>query len=192
MRRRLAHEGRISARLRHSHIRALHGVGAYEGHRFLVLEYLEGETLAERLARGRLPLAEAVRYAIEIASALASAHRVGITHGDLTPSNVMVTRAGIKLLDFGLASSPGSRRIIGGTRCYMAPEQMRRAPDPRSDIFACGLLVDEMIAGRPDTPRALQAIVRRCLARDPERRWLDAGELLRRLRALRVCRRARG
>ena len=133
---------------------------------YLVMEYLEGETLASRLARGPLPLGDVLRYGTEIATALDAAHRQGIVHRDLKPANVMLTRTGVKLLDFGLAkavaapnvgTAPEPTTALGqtqpgmvlGTLPYMAPEQLEgREADARSDIFALGTVLHEMATGR--------------------------------------------
>ena len=172
---RLAYEARAIARLSHPHICALHDIGHHEGVDFLVMEYLHGETLASRLRRGPLPVAEAVRIAVQIAEALDAAHAEGIVHSDLKPANIMLVsgssaRDGApesKLLDFGLARFQAMPRIsesgvpaadhtdstgrgaIAGTPQYMAPEQVRgEEADPRSDIFSFGCVLYEMVAGR--------------------------------------------
>jgi tetratricopeptide (TPR) repeat protein len=165
---RFLREARTIASLNHPHICTLHDVGQHDNADFLVMEYLEGETLAGRLARGPLPLDEVLQYAIEIADALDKAHTQGVIHRDLKPGNVMLTRAGLKLLDFGLAklkretepftllsqlttpantiSAPGT---IIGTLSYMAPEQLEaREVDARADIFAFGAVLYEMATGR--------------------------------------------
>jgi eukaryotic-like serine/threonine-protein kinase len=103
LRERFDREAKTIASLNHPHICTLHDVGHQNGTDFLVMEYLEGETLAQRLPNGPLPLDQVLRYAIEIAGALDKAHRKGITHRDLKPSNIMLTKTGTKLLDFGLA-----------------------------------------------------------------------------------------
>src|SRR5262249_24249961 len=137
---------------------------------FLVMQYLEGETLASRLTRGPLPIEQVLRYAFEIAEALDHAHRRGIVHRDLKPTNIFLTKAGSKLLDFGLAkwrplasetgasalSSPANapdnlteRGMILGTLHYMAPEQLEgREADAPTDLFALGAVVYEMVTGR--------------------------------------------
>ncbi len=132
---------------------------------FLVMEYLEGETLAQRLSKGALPLDHALRYAIQIADALDKAHRQGVTHRDLKPANIMLTKAGAKLLDFGLAKlkptgpqSDASTKLadalteqgtILGTFQYMAPEQLEgKDADARTDIWAFGCVVYEMVTGQ--------------------------------------------
>ena len=217
-------EARTLARLSHPHICALYDVGDHGGLGFLVMEYLEGQTLAERLAAGPLPPGDALRYAIEIADALAWAHRHNLIHRDIKPSNIMLTRSGAKLLDFGLARlleadpsgsaaslvtsdrTSGGERTIIGTIQYMAPEQLDGGEtDARTDLFAFGLLVYEMLTGqapfradsaanlaiaarsvdvpplsviRPQTPLALERLITRCLARDPEERWQSARDLV--------------
>jgi eukaryotic-like serine/threonine-protein kinase len=163
---RLQREARIVASLRHPHICALFEVGPDTGTQFLVMEYLEGETLAERLRRGKLPLQLALRYGVQIAGAVAAAHTAGIIHRDLKPGNVMLTKDGARLLDFGLAkqrevSPVGDERLtrslqtqtaegtISGTIGYMSPEQAEGKPvDTRSDIFSFGSLLYEMCSGR--------------------------------------------
>ena len=167
-RQRLDREARAISSLSHPNICALYDVGHQDGVDFLVMEYLEGETLAERLTRGPLPPDQVLRYGCEIADGLESAHRKGIVHRDLKPGNVMLTRTGAKLLDFGLAkpsvspvSAPGSIRTatpaapltaegtVIGTFQYMAPEQVEgRATDARSDIFALGAVLHEMATGQ--------------------------------------------
>ena len=164
-RNRLVHEARAVAALNHPHICALHDVGESNGQDFLVMEFLEGQTLQERLARGSLPANEWLDIAIQIASALAAAHRAGIVHRDLKPSNVMLTRSGVKLLDFGIARQHAPAGAVAadtataslmsqqleyaGTLPYMSPEQLEgRAVDPRTDIFAFGAVLYEMATGR--------------------------------------------
>jgi len=173
---RFAHEARAIARLSHPRICALHEMGHHEGVDFLVMEYLDGETLAARLRRGPLPLAEAVRTAVEIGEALAAAHAQGIVHRDLKPGNVMLMKGGAKLLDFGLArlrapagagpptpagagtgteTMPG---LVAGTLRYMAPEQLEaKEVDARADIFAFGAVLFEAISGRKAFEETSQA-----------------------------------
>jgi Tol biopolymer transport system component/predicted Ser/Thr protein kinase len=161
-------EARAISALSHPHICTLFDVGEDGGRRFFVMEYLEGETLDDRLARGTLAADEVLRYAVQIADALSHAHRAGIVHRDLKPSNVMLTSSGVKLLDFGLARrraepsaavdsatvSLENRKLtsdgtILGTFHYMAPEQLEgREADHRTDIFALGTLLYEMATGR--------------------------------------------
>ena len=170
---RFEREARAIASLNHPHICALHDVGACPDPRsgnpllFLVMEYIDGQTLAERLSSGPLPASEVVRYAAELADALAHAHRRGIVHRDLKPGNVMLTQAGTKLLDFGLSKlqpsvglpalstvTPGNEPLTSagtmlGTYPYMAPEQLAgQEADARSDIFALGAIIHEMATGR--------------------------------------------
>jgi len=168
LRERFEREARTIASLNHPHICTLFDVGQLDGTDFLVMEYLEGETLAERLKKGPLPLAQVLQYAIEIADALDKAHRKGITHRDLKPGNIMLTKSGTKLLDFGLAklrqdAAPATplsqlptakeaitaQGTILGTLQYMAPEQVEgREVDARTDSFAFGVVVYEMATGK--------------------------------------------
>jgi serine/threonine protein kinase len=222
----LRREAEAIAALSHPHICALHDVGSDAGVGFLVMEYLEGETLRSRLKRGPLPLPEALQLATEIGEALAAAHRAGIVHRDLKPSNVMLTRAGVKLLDFGLAKRQPPPLVEGappreaatmtrpgmliGTLLYMSPEQVEgRAVDARTDIFALGAVLYEMITGTPafrgdsspaviaailgppppapstvrsGVPQSLDRLIAACLAREPEERWQSALDLVRELR----------
>ncbi|MEP7133006.1 MAG: protein kinase [Acidobacteriota bacterium] len=169
LRQRFEREARTISQLSHPHICALYDVGTDAGHEFLVMELLEGETLADRISRGPLPLDQVLRFGIEIADALDRAHKSGIVHRDLKPGNVMLTKSGVKLLDFGLAklqplgpaglvsgmtsmptvtpeSQPlTSRGTILGTFQYMSPEQLEgREADARSDLFAFGCVLYEM------------------------------------------------
>ncbi|HLN59760.1 MAG TPA: protein kinase, partial [Thermoanaerobaculia bacterium] len=167
VRQRFEREARTISQLSHPHICALYDVGCEGETEYLVMEYLEGETLADRLAKGPLPIEQTLRYGIQIADALEKAHRHGVVHRDLKPGNVMLTRAGVKLLDFGLArviqpkqASPLSalpteekpvtaEGTILGTLQYMAPEQLEGKPtDARTDIFAFGAVLYEMATGR--------------------------------------------
>jgi Tol biopolymer transport system component len=168
LRERFDREARAVSNLNHPHICALFDVGQEGGQAYLVMEYLEGETLAARLDRGPLPIEELLRCAIQISEALNAAHARGFIHRDLKPGNVMLTRSGAKLLDFGLAKSvlagaPANSMTVAptatspltaegtivGTFQYMAPEQIEGAPaDARTDIFAFGLLIYEMTTGQ--------------------------------------------
>ncbi len=164
---RFEREAKAISSLNHSNICTLYDVGHQDGLDFLVMEFLEGETLSERLARGPVPYPEMLQIAIQIAIALDSAHRQGLIHRDLKPGNVMLTKDGAKLMDFGLAklaidekSPQGMTAItqstpltgvgtIIGTMQYMAPEQLDGAEaDARSDIFAFGALLYEMTTGK--------------------------------------------
>ena len=160
LRERFDREARTIASLNHPHICVLHDIGQQDGTDFLVMEYLEGETLSERLKKGPLPLEQVLRYAIEIADALDKAHRKGITHRDLKPGNIMLTKSGTKLLDFGLAKlkqevAPANVQFsrlptagnpltahgtIIGTLQYMAPEQLEgKESDPNGHFrLRCG------------------------------------------------------
>ena len=159
MKQRFEREAKTIASLSDPRICALHDIGHESGTDFLVMEYLEGETLAARIARGPVGIDEALRIAIAIAGALDAAHRQGVVHRDLKPSNVMLTASGAKLLDFGLAkvtqgSAPASRELsspgtVPGTLQYMAPEQLEGVEaDARTDIFALGVVIHEMVTGK--------------------------------------------
>jgi serine/threonine protein kinase len=164
---RFTREAHAIAALQHPHVCTLYDVGHHDGTDFLVMEYLEGQTLANRLSKGALPLEQALKIAIEIADALDNAHRQGIIHRDLKPGNIILTDSGAKLLDFGLArlvpknpqmtdgvSSTVKAPLTGqgtilGTLQYMAPEQLEaKEADARSDIFSFGTVLYEMITGR--------------------------------------------
>ena len=229
LKQRFEREARTVAALNHPHICTLHDIGSQDGIDFLVMEYLDGETLAERLEKGALPLDQAFQIAIQIADALDKAHRQGIVHRDLKPGNIMLTKAGAKLLDFGLAklrtigpvgtdgydatthrSGPRTARgTLLGTLPYMAPEQVEgKDADSRSDIFAFGGVVYEMVTGarafasdsqasliaaiigvdpplmssaQALSPPALDQLVEVCLSKDPDERWQSAGDLRRQL-----------
>ncbi len=229
-RQRFEREARTVAALSHPHICPVYDIGAHDGVDYLVMEYLEGENLAQRIAKGPLPIREALRYAIQIADALDQAHRHGVVHRDLKPGNIMLTKSGAKLLDFGLAKvfeprggASGSlaapltattpltgQGLIVGTLQYMAPEQLEgREADARTDIFAFGLILYEMIAGKrafeansqagmissimmsevpplssvqSAVPRALDHVVTTCIAKDPDARWQTTHDVLLQLR----------
>ena len=177
VRQRFEREAKTISQLSHPHICALYDVGNQDGVEFLVMEYLEGETLADRLAKGPLPLEQTLRCGTEIADALDKAHRQGIVHRDLKPGNIMLTKSGIKLLDFGLAKVLEPQRTIEsltsvptaakeitregtilGTLSYMAPEQLEgKTADPRTDIFALGATLYEMATGKKAFSGASQA-----------------------------------
>ena len=161
-------EAKAISSLNHPNICTLHDVGHEDGVHYLVMELIEGESLADRIRRGPLPPEQVLRYGAQIATALHAAHRRGVVHRDLKPGNVMITRSGAKLLDFGLAKSaepvvPDSQTALPtrqkpiteqgtilGTYQYMAPEQLEGADvDARTDIFALGALLYEMATGRP-------------------------------------------
>jgi Tol biopolymer transport system component len=168
LRGRFDREAKTIASLNHPHICTLFDTGHQDGIDFLVMEFLEGETLAQRLLKGPLPLEQVLQYAIEISDALDKAHRKGVTHRDLKPSNIMLTKSGTKLLDFGLAklkqeaapaipdsqlptlkSAITGEGTILGTLQYMAPEQVEaKEVDARTDIFGFGAVVYEMATGK--------------------------------------------
>jgi len=169
-RERFEREARAISSLNHSNICQLHDVGQQDGTSYLVMEYLEGETLADRLRKGPLPVDQVVKYGVEICDGLSMAHRSGVVHRDMKPGNIMLTKSGAKLMDFGLAkpakvtrppSSGLSRTLttandpltaegmIVGTFQYMSPEQLEgREADARSDIFALGAVLYEMTTGK--------------------------------------------
>jgi Tol biopolymer transport system component/aminoglycoside phosphotransferase (APT) family kinase protein len=190
-RQRFEREARAISALNHPHICVLHDVGQHDGSDFLVMEYLEGESLADRLRRGALPLDQALRFGMEIADALDKAHRHGIVHRDLKPGNVMLAKSGAKLLDFGLAKLRAPEMAVAagpelsayptgdkpltaegslvGTFQYMAPEQLEgREPDGRADIFALGALLYEMATGERAFKGSSQAsLIAAILAAEP-------------------------
>jgi eukaryotic-like serine/threonine-protein kinase len=224
LRERFEREARTIASLNHPHICTLFDIGQQDGIDYLVMEYLEGETLAQRLLKGPLLLEQVLQYAIEISDSLDKAHRKGVTHRDLKPGNIMLTKSGTKLLDFGLAKlkqevAPTDVSIsdlptgndpltaqgtIVGTLQYMAPEQVEgKEVDARTDIFAFGAVMYEMATGKrafegktqasliakileidpppisslqPMTPPALDRVVRKSLAKEPEKRWQAASD----------------
>ncbi len=185
LRSRFEREAKAISSLSHPHICTLHDVGSEAGIDFLVMEYLEGETAAQRLAKGPLPIQQVLRYGGEIAEALDRAHRQGVTHRDLKPGNVMLTKSGVKLLDFGLAklrpvslehgagSAPtaaaeltGSGTILG-TLQYMAPEQVEgKAVDHRADIFSFGAILYELATGKKAFEGGSQASLIGAILRD--------------------------
>jgi eukaryotic-like serine/threonine-protein kinase len=224
---RLQREAKAISLLNHPNICTLHDVGNEDGVHYLVMELLEGESLADRLQRGPMPVEQVLRYGVEIASALARAHREGIVHRDLKPGNIFLTKSGAKLLDFGLAllqdardsghdAVTEKRRItekgfVVGTLQYMAPEQVSGgAVDTRTDIFALGAVLYEMVTGvvafdgssreslgravlvdephRPSTPPALERVIRTCLAKDPDERWQSAHDVMLELQWVRDAR----
>jgi eukaryotic-like serine/threonine-protein kinase len=168
--RRFEREARSISTLSHPHICTLHDIGHQDGVAYLVFEYLEGETLEKRLQKGALPTGEVLKYAIELADALYKAHRQGVIHRDIKPGNIMLTKSGVKLMDFGLAklksgTTPTADALTAmttvdkeltaegtllGTLQYMAPEQLEgHEADARTDIFAFGEVLYEMATGRP-------------------------------------------
>lgn len=222
---RFAVETHAVAALSHPNIITIYDVGEVNGRPYAVMELLEGETLRDRLAAGALTVAEALAFATQTASALAAAHAKHIVHRDLKPANVFVQRGGqIKVLDFGIAkvlSQPDLATTMGtmatmagvvvGTAGYMAPEQARgRAADARVDVFACGVLLYEMVTGRrafqgrtlidvlaatidsrrpgfeaaPHVPESLRRVIGRCLEIDPADRFASGAELLASLERL--------
>jgi tetratricopeptide (TPR) repeat protein len=191
---RFEREARAISSLNHPHICTLYDIGP----NYLVMELLEGETIAVRLKRGPVPVDEVLRYAAQIVAALADAHEHGIVHRDLKPGNIMLTKAGAKVLDFGLATREGedsltASRMVMGTPAYMPPEQREGKPaDARSDIYSFGCVLYEMLTAsravsrRTRIPsRKLERIVSRCLEDNPAARWQSPAELQRELLAVR-------
>jgi len=189
---RFEREARAISALNHPHICTLHDIGP----NYLVMELVEGETLAARLKSGPLPIQTVLLYGCQTAAALVEAHGKGITHRDLKPGNIMIGKSGVKVLDFGLArmghdETVTAGQMIVGTPAYMAPEQREgKAADARSDIYSFGLVLYEMLTGarvgqqrKRIRPRKLESIVNRCLEEDPGRRWQSAGELQQQLAA---------
>lgn len=188
---RFQREARAIAALNHPHVCTLYDIGPG----YLAMAFIEGETLADRLARGRLGVERALLFGAQIAGALAAAHARGIVHRDLKPGNIMLGKSGVKVLDFGLAASTGgtslqdaTRTMAGtavGTPAYMAPEQLQGGPaDARADVYALGLLLHEMATGvRPPAtcgvalPARFAEVVQRCLNVDPDERWQSARDL---------------
>jgi Tol biopolymer transport system component len=186
-RERFEREAKAISSLSHPHICPLYDVGHQDGTDFLVMEYLEGETLADRLKKGRLPLEQVLQYAIQIADALDAAHSHGVIHRDLKPGNIMLTKSGAKLLDFGLAKAHAAEAAAGGTSVttrtasltgegtilgtlqYMAPEQVEgREADARTDLFALGAVIYEMATGKKAFEGKSQAsLIAAILERDP-------------------------
>lgn len=222
-------EARAISLLEHPHICRLYDVGEFASTPYLVMELLDGESLADRLTRGPLPVADVLKYGSQIADALDRAHRGGIVHRDLKPANIMLTKSGAKLLDFGLAKSTAVTPIadpvpagatearplteqgtIVGTFQYMAPEQISGSEaDPRTDIFALGTVLYEMVTGvrafegktrtsliaaiagsepraitkiQPHAPPGLEHIIRKCLSKEPDERWQSAHDIAEELR----------
>ena len=214
MLRRFEREARAASALNHPHICTVHGLEDFGGQPAIVMELVEGETLAARLARGPLPLAQSLALAAQVAGAVGEAHRRGIVHRDLKPANIMLTKSGAKVLDFGLAKMERAaaasaeaetvtqKGAIVGTLHYMSPEQVQgKDADACSDIFSFGLVLYEMLTGRrafegesaasvmagilerepspleSSIPPALNRLMLRCLAKDPEERWQSARDL---------------
>ena len=234
LKQRMEREARAISSLNHPHICHLYDIGSQDGTDYLVMEFLEGETLAERIRKGAVPLNEILKIGLAVGEALAVAHRQGIVHRDLKPGNIMLTKGGAKLMDFGLAKSAGSGAPTGtssapflsaaqtmsqaspvsplttagtmiGTIQYMSPEQIEgKEADARSDLFALGAVLYEMVTGarpfegksqisvasailekepapisavQPLTPPAFEHIVTACLAKNPEDRFQTAHDV---------------
>src|SRR5262245_53354512 len=216
---RLVREARTASKLNHPSICTIHEVGEAEGQTFIAMELMEGQSLSARLAHGPLPAKDVLRYALQLADALAHAHARNVIHRDLKSTNVMITPEGrAKVLDFGLAKQLSGNEVaeastlsqvtltepgaLGGTLAYMSPEQLRGEPvDARSDIWALGVVLYEMVAGvRPfhgrtafelsaailnhsplpltlKVPTALRVLIERCLEKEPVQRYQRASEV---------------
>jgi eukaryotic-like serine/threonine-protein kinase len=239
LKQRMEREARAISALNHPNICHLYDIGSETGTDYLVMEFLEGETLADRLGKGALPLGEVLRIGSAVAEALAFAHQHGIIHRDLKPGNIMLTKAGAKLMDFGLAKSVAAGALgsqsnapllsavntltnaspmtplttvgaVIGTIQYMSPEQIEGKPaDARSDLFALGAVLYEMLTGKrpflgksqisvasaileqnpeplsavqPLTPASLEYVVNTCLAKNPDDRFQNAHDVALQLR----------
>ncbi len=248
LKQRMEREGRAISSLNHPHICQLYDIGSQDGTDYLVMEFLEGETLAERLRKGPLPLGEIYKIGIAVAEALGVAHRSGIVHRDLKPGNIMLTHAGAKLMDFGLAKPLGTQPAasgsasapsftaaatlsgatplsplttagsIIGTIQYMSPEQIEgKEADARSDIFAFGAVLYEMVTGKrpfsgksqislassilekdpdpvgaanPNVPPAFEHVLTTCLQKNPDDRFQSAHDIRLELQWIAADRRA--
>src|ERR1700687_2938581 len=234
LKQRMEREARAISSLNHPHICHLYDIGSQDGTDYLVMEFLEGETLAERIRKGAVPLNEILKIGLAVGEALAVAHRQGIVHRDLKPGNIMLTKGGAKLMDFGLAKSAGSGAPTGtssapflsaaqtmsqaspvsplttagtmiGTIQYMSPEQIEgKEADARSDLFALGAVLYEMVTGarpfegkrqislassilerdpapmrttKPLTPAAFERVLSSCLAKNPDDRFQTAHDV---------------
>ncbi len=222
IRQRFEREARTVASLNHPHICVLHDIGRQNDVGYMVMEFIDGPSLAERLSKGPLPLEQALEFALQIADAVDRAHRAGVTHRDVKPANIMLTRDGVKVLDFGIAkfrfaAGPDLATLgqgltaegaVMGTPQYMAPEQFEGTPaDARSDIWAFGAVLYEMLTGRKaftgqsysGLVSAIQAghppplslkplapwldrLVYRCLSKDPEDRYQSMRDVVLELR----------
>jgi predicted Ser/Thr protein kinase len=188
-RQRFEREAKVVSSLNHPNICTLHDVGRQDGVDFIVMEYMQGESLAERLEKGRLPVSQVLQYGTQIASALDKAHRNGVTHRDLKPGNIMLTSSGAKLVDFGLAktelwlgagatltdmtprATPMTQQgAIVGTVQYMSPEQVEgKEADARSDIFSLGATLYEMVTGeRPFAGGSQFSVASAILEKEPK------------------------
>ena len=186
---RFQREARVIASLNHRNICSLYDVGP----NYLVMELLQGETLAAKLKHGKLTVEQTLLWGREIADALAAAHAKGVVHRDIKPGNIMLVKAGVKVLDFGLAKSSEDDNLTGsnvvmGTPAYMAPEQRDgQKCDARTDIYALGLTLHEMATGKrclkgekpalEQIPEHPAHVIERCLALDPEDRWQSAADV---------------
>src|SRR5215470_4945361 len=204
LRTRLRQEAQLVSKLNHSGICTLYDVRQHAGIDYLVMEFLEGETLAQRLARGPFNLEQSIEIALQVLSALQYAHRQGVIHRDIKPANVMLTKNGAKLLDFGIAKLAhyGQTRtdldaaygpltpigVVVGTPAFMPPEQRDGVADVRTDIYSFGVLFAALLGARTDgslenqfdiskIEEPFRQIIAKCIKDDPAERWQDAGDL---------------
>jgi serine/threonine-protein kinase len=208
----ILHEARAAAGIMHPNVATIHDVVEHDGRAFIVMEYVEGESLAARLKRERLPIGRAVAIGRQLASALAAAHACGVVHRDLKPGNVhFATDGSVKVLDFGIANAPTAHGPQPGTPPYMSPEQLLgQGVDERSDIYSLGVVLFEMATGRrphleteagelvaavvhgapradaidPRVPKPLADIIAMALAVDVESRYRSATEIAAALQSL--------
>jgi serine/threonine-protein kinase len=183
---RVRREAQAAARLSDPHITNVYDYAeAADGTPYVVMELVEGESLAAALARGPLPWPAVVEIGAQVAGALAVAHARGLVHRDVTPANIMLSPAGVKVVDFGISAVAGERGgPVIGTPAYLAPEQLAGAPaQPATDVYALGLVLSRALAPDARPPAALTAVLTHCLADDPARRPVSA-EVARRLGAL--------
>jgi serine/threonine protein kinase len=192
LRARFVREGRLAARLSHPNIVSIFDVGEADGRPYIAMELVDGETLADLIARGPIPASEAAELGAQAARALAAAHAAGLVHRDVKPHNLLLRRDGLlKLGDFGIAVGiEGTRFTVAGTvlgtAAYLAPEQARgEQVTAAADVYALGLVLVELLTGHPDRSARIDgpigATIERCLARDPSRRP-DAADVERELR----------
>ncbi|HKW14238.1 MAG TPA: serine/threonine-protein kinase, partial [Candidatus Krumholzibacteria bacterium] len=208
---RFEREARVLASLTHSNIAAIHGVEEVEARRYLVLEFVDGETLAQRLSRGPLPVDEAIDICRDIAAGVEAAHENGVVHRDLKPGNIIITPSGqVKVLDFGLATASGATAtgsnpnlshsptmthqatragVILGTAAYMSPEQARgRVVDRRTDIWSFGCVLFECLTGRAlFEGETVSDLIARILEREPDWSALPASTPPRVRELLKKC-----
>jgi serine/threonine-protein kinase len=211
--RRFKVEARNARRLSHPSIVRIHDIGEEMGRKYISMELVDGTDLKKKIRqKGKLPAPEVVKYAIQVADALAYAHRLGIVHRDIKPANIMLTKKeDVKITDFGIAKlvdSTGEGTMIGaviGTPLYMSPEQVQGLPvDNRADIYSFGIMLYELLNGKPPffegdlayqhlhkppdpiagCPVPLWEIIAKCLGKEREQRWSSADEIVEALKTI--------